>query len=276
MRGKGQGARVKVGIVGCGTIGSQVARACQGVLKDKVELAALCDTDANKAAALKNVLKNGPEILDRTKLIKKCDLVIEAASAKISGDLLNECVEAGRDCMIMSVGGIVGREELLRAAGNKGVKVYIPSGALCGVDGLKSASAGRVDSVSLTTRKPPKGLEGAPYIKERSIDLSGITGETVIFEGSAEEAIKGFPQNVNVSAVLSLAGLGAKKTRVRIVTSPQYTKNIHEVEIEGECGKIFTRTENVPSRANPKTSELAVLSAIATLSGITDSVRVGT
>ena len=253
-----------------------MARACQGPLKDKIELTALCDSDEKKALALKKALEKGPVILKLDELIKKCGLVAEAASAKVSGDVLNKCVKAGRDCMIMSVGGLVGREELLNAAAKKSVRVYIPSGALCGIDGLKSASTGRIDSVTLTTRKPPKGLEGAPYLKEMNGDISGITNEETIFEGNAEEAIKGFPQNVNVSAVLSLAGLGAKKTRVRIVTSPSYTKNIHEVEIEGECGKIWTRTENVPSKTNPKTSVLAVFSAIATLRAITDSVRVGT
>ena len=269
-------SKIKVGIIGCGTIGSQIAHACQGDLKDKVELVALCDSDADKAAALKKALNKGPVLLKLDSLIKKCTLIIEAASAGMSGEVLSKCVKARKSCMIMSVGGLIGREGLLKAARDKGIKVYMPSGALCGVDGLKSASAGRIDSVTLTTRKPPKGLEGAPYLRQKNMDIAGITGETTIFEGSAEEAIKGFPQNVNVSAVLSLAGLGAKKTRVKIVTSPHYTKNIHEVEIEGEAGRIFTRTENVPSKTNPKTSGLAVFSAIATLSGITDSVRVGT
>ena len=268
--------KLRVGIIGCGTIGSQIARACQGSLKDKVGLVAICDIDPDKAAILKKALKKGPVVLELDQLIKKSDLVVEAASAKISGEVLDRCVKSLRDCMIMSVGGLIGHEKLLKLAKDKGVRVYIPSGALCGVDGLKSASVGRVDSVTLTTRKPPKGLAGAPYLKEKNIDLAGINGETVIFEGSAEEAIRGFPQNVNVSAALSLAGIGAKKTRVRIVTSPGYTKNIHEVEIESEAGRIFTRTENVPSKSNPKTSELAVFSAIATLAGITDTVRVGT
>ena len=268
--------KIRVGIVGCGTIGSQIAHACQGPLKTKVSLVAICDSDADKALVLKKGLKNGPAILKLDELVKSCGFIVEAASAKISGDVLNRCVRSGKDCMIMSVGGLVGREELLEKAGKKGVKVYIPSGALCGIDGLKSASAGKIDSVMLTTRKPPRGLEGAPYLKEKGIDLNNITGETIIFEGSAEEAIRGFPKNVNVSAALSLAGIGAKKTRVRIVTSPDYTKNVHEVEIAGECGRIFTRTENVPSKANPKTSELAVFSAIATLTAITNSVRIGT
>ena len=268
--------KIKIGIVGCGTIGSQIAHACQSLLKDKVELVAICDADAKAAAALMKALKKGPAILGLDEIIEKSGLVVEAASARVSGEVLSKCVKSGRDCMIMSVGGLIGQENLLKQAGDEGVRVYIPSGALCGIDGLKSASIGRIDSVMLTTRKPPKGLEGAPYLKEKKIDLSRITGETVIFEGSAEEAIRGFPQNVNVSAALSLAGLGAKKTRVKIITAPEYTKNIHEVQIEGEAGRIFTRTENVPSVSNPKTSEMAVFSAIATLRGITDAVRIGT
>jgi aspartate dehydrogenase len=268
--------RLKIGIIGCGTIGSQIAFACQGALKERVKLAALCDADAGKADELRKALKEKAPVLTMDELIGACGLVVEAASAGISAEVLSKCAQAGRDCMIMSVGGLIGHEELLSEARKIYTKVYIPSGALCGIDGLKSAASGRIDSVTLTTRKPPKGLEGAPYLKDKGMDILSITEETTVFEGSAAEAIKGFPRNVNVSAVLSIAGIGAKKTRVRIVTSPHYTKNTHEVEIEGECGKIFTRTENVPSKTNPKTSELAVFSAIATLSAITDSVRVGT
>ncbi|MFA5142693.1 MAG: aspartate dehydrogenase [Candidatus Omnitrophota bacterium] len=268
--------RLKVGIIGCGTIGGELARACQSCLKAGVALVAICDQDEARARTLNAGLNKKAAVLGLDKLIENCDLVVEAASARISGVVLDRCIKRRRDCMIMSVGGLIGCEKLLEKAGDKGIKVYIPSGALCGIDGLKSASSGRVDSVTLTTRKPPRGLEGAPYLKENRIDIGNIRGETVIFEGTAEEAIRGFPQNVNVSAALGLAGLGARRTRVRIVTSPDYTKNAHEVEIEGECGRIFTRTENVPSKANPKTSELAVFSAIATLKAITSSVRIGT
>ncbi|MDD3905658.1 MAG: aspartate dehydrogenase [Candidatus Omnitrophica bacterium] len=268
--------KIRIGIIGCGTIGSQVACACQDVLKDKMELAALCDSDNAKAEFLRKTFKPEPVILGQDELIKKCDLIVEAASASVSGEVLDMCIDAGKDCMIMSVGGLIGRERSLKRACEKGVRVYIPSGALCGVDGLKSAAVGRIDSVTLTTRKPPKGLEGAPYLKSRNIDVLDITGESLIFEGTAEEAIKAFPQNVNVSAVLSIAGLGAKNTRVRIIASPEYTKNVHEVEIDGEFGRIFTRTENVPSKANPRTSGMAIFSAIATLKGIADSVRIGT
>jgi aspartate dehydrogenase len=268
--------KLKVGIIGCGTIGGEIAKACQDRLRERVDLAGICDIDADKAAALQKALKDKTEALTLDELLKRSDLVVEAASAKISAEVLERAIKAGRDVFIMSVGGLLGKEDLLKKAEDAGVRVYLPSGALCGIDGLKSASSGRIDSVTLTTRKPPRGLEGAPYLKEKNMDVMAVKTETVIFEGDAAEAIKGFPANVNVCAVLSLAGLGAKKTRVRIVTSPEYTKNIHEVEIAGEFEKISTRTENVPSKTNPKTSQLAVFSAIATLEAVAKSVRIGT
>ncbi len=269
-------SKLKVGIIGCGAIGTEIAKACQGRLKDKIGLAGICDIDESKTRALNKALAKNVPVLNLEDIIKNSGLIVEAASAAMSASVLEKCIDAGRDCLMMSVGGLLGREELLQKAKEKSIRVYIPSGAICGIDGLKSASIGKIDSVTLTTRKPPKGLAGAPYLKEKNIDVLSIKEEKTIFEGSAEEAVKGFPQNVNVSAVLSLAGVGAKKTRVKIVTSPAYTANIHEIEIAGEFGRIVTRSENLPSKANPKTSALAIFSAIATLEGIASSVRIGT
>ncbi|MFA6141734.1 MAG: aspartate dehydrogenase [Candidatus Omnitrophota bacterium] len=268
--------KIKVGIIGCGTIGAEIARACQNRLAAKIELFAICDSDEKKTADLNNSLKKKTAVLKYNDIIEKSDFIVEAASAKISADVVKQCIGNKKPCLIMSVGGLLGNEKLLDLARANDVNVYIPSGAVCGIDALKSASVGKIDSVTLTTRKPPSGLVGAPYLKEKNIDVSSIKSETVVFDGTAAEAVKGFPKNINVSAVLSIAGIGAAKTRVRIVTSPEYTKNIHEVDITGESGHITTRAENVPSKRNPKTSELAIFSAIATLEGVASSVRIGT
>jgi aspartate dehydrogenase len=267
--------KIKIGIIGCGTIGSEIAAACVGKLSDKVELVGICDNDDKKTAALRNSIKSKVPVLEAEGIMKKSGLIVEAASASVSADILKDAIKNKKDVMIMSIGGLIGNEGLLEEAESSGIKVYLPSGAICGLDGLKSASAGRVDAVTLTTRKPAKALEGAPYLKEKGIDLAGIKDETVVFEGTAKDAIKGFPQNVNVCACLSLAGLGADRTRIRIITSPDYTKNVHEVRIEGDFGVITTRTENLPSKNNPKTSRLAILSAIATLQGIVKNIRIG-
>jgi len=268
--------KIRVGIIGCGTIGGQLAITCSGKMCNSIELIGICDQDDKKTALLKSLLKDRVPALKIDELIEKADLIVEAASALISADILKKAIVNKKDILIMSVGGLIGSEALLQDAQTAGIKVYLPSGAVSGIDGLKSGRAGSISSVTLTTRKPLKGLEGAPYLKEKNMKLAGIKDETVIFDGNAKEAIKGFPQNVNVCAALSLAGIGAEKTRVKIVTSPAYTKNIHEVEIAGDFGKISTRTENIPSPTNPKTSTLAILSAIATLEGAVKNVRVGT
>ena len=130
--------------------------------------------------------------------------------------------------------------------------------------------------MTLTTRKPLAGLEGAPYFRQKKIRLAGIKAPRLVFEGNALQAVRAFPKNVNVAATLALAGLGAKKTEVRIFTSPTYRRNQHEVEIEGDFGRIQTKVENLPARENPKTSFLAVLSARATLKKILSRVYIGT
>lgn len=267
--------KLRVGIIGCGVIGGEIAEACVTLLKEKIELAALFDIDRKKSENLSKSVKKNVTADSLEDLFDKCDLIVEAANAKIARNLLQKAIKNSKDIMMMSIGGLIESEDLLDEARKKGVRVYLPSGAICGVDGLKSARLSKIESVTLTTRKPPRGLFGAPYLQEKEIDIDSIKGEKVIFEGTALEAVKGFPKNVNVSSILSLAGIGAGNTTVRIITSPAYTRNTHEVEITGDFGRITTKTENVPSR-NPKTSKLAALSAVATLKGIAESVRMGT
>jgi len=167
-------------------------------------------------------------------------------------------------------------EEAFAMARSKNANLYIPSGAIAGIDGLEAAMIGGVTSVRLTSRKPPESLADSPYVREKGLRLSEFTGETLLFEGSAREAVKAFPFNINVAATLSFAGLGLDQTQVRIITGPGTTMNIHEIEVEGVFGRMVTRTENIPSPQNPKTSFLAVLSACALLNEILNPVKIGT
>ncbi|MFH1868763.1 MAG: aspartate dehydrogenase [Candidatus Omnitrophota bacterium] len=268
----------KIGIVGCGTIGSYLARTICKDYRSCARIAGFYDIDSDKAKALSAKLFKKSRVLSLDKLIDRSDLIIEAASPTVSALICEGAVSRGKDVMVMSVGGILKKKNKLFAdARKKGCRIILPSGAICGLDGLKAAGISKINRVTLTTRKPPQGLQGAPYIAENNIDLDSIIGEEVIFEGTASEAVKGFPKNINVSALLSIAGIGPKKTRVRIITSPEYMVNVHEVEVEGDFGRLITRTENVPSPDNPRTSFLAALSAAATLKQILDdTIRIGT
>lgn len=268
--------KIKVGIIGCGVIGSEIASACVTVLTEKIELVALYDIDKQKSAGLSKLIKKDIAADSSDELYDKSDFIVEAASAGVSREVVKKVIEKEKSVLVMSVGGLIESEDLIEEAKKKNIKLFFPSGAICGIDGLKSAGASKIESVTLTTKKPPRGLTGAPYLKEKNIDVNSIKSETVVFSGSALGAVAGFPKNVNVASILSLAGIGAKKTKVKIVTSPEFKKNTHEIEIIGDFGKMMTRTENVPSEKNPKTSKLAALSAIATLKAAVESVRFGT
>jgi len=251
----------KIGIIGCGAIGGQIAGYIQKNLNNKAMIIALCDIDADKAEKLSKKIKPAPIITGIVDLIRKSDLVIECASAKISGKVAEDSCRFEKDTLIMSTGGLLDKVKLIRRCRN----IHIPSGAICGIDGLKSGMVGKIKSVRLTTRKPLKGLAGSPYLKDRGIDLSRIKKETLLFSGNARQAIRYFPQNINVAVTLSICGIGPERTKVRIFASPEYKRNVHEVDIKGEFGHLFSVTENVPSKENPKTSQLAIFSAIAEL-----------
>ena len=269
-------AQKTLGIIGCGAIGTALATYAADKLTSSVGKIVLCDVDQDKAQDLAKKVGGADIAKDIKEIIDASDIVIEAVSPSVAKKVLKLAVENETDLMIMSIGGLLGEEELLLEAGRKGVNVMLPSGAIAGVDAVKAAKIAGIETATLTTRKPPASIKGAPYLEKNGIDVDAIKEETVIFEGNALEAMEAFPKNVNVSATLSLAGIGPEKTTVRIMVSPEYTRNSHEIEIIGKAGSVITRTENVPSPQNPKTSYMAALAAIAALEGYFNTVRVGT
>jgi len=267
---------LKIGVVGIGTIGSEICRAIDtGVVPAR--LVGITDIDPVRARTLAESLKQTVPVMGLADLIGASALVVEAVSKAAAPVIIRETLASSKDIMVMSVGGLLDcLDEALYLATQRGGRIYVPSGAIAGLDAIKGAMAGRVSKVTLTTRKPPRGLEGAPHVIEKKVDLRAMREPTTIFSGSAAEAVPAFPANVNVAAALSLAGIGPDQTQVRIIADPTSDKNIHEIEAEGDFGKLFVRMENVPSPNNPKTSYMAALSAIGQLRRITSSLIVGT
>ena len=270
-------SRLKIGVFGCGAIGSAICRAIDAGAID-ADLVAICDRDP-AIEHLADSLATHPETMNIHRMAKSVDIVVEAASQSAVRRIAPAVLSAGCDLMVMSVGAFSDAEllgSLKDLALRNRCRIYIPSGAVAGIDGIKSAKVGGIESVVLTTRKPPSGFSGAPYVEEHGIDLSSLTEETLLFEGSAADAVQAFPANVNVAGTLSLAGIGYDDTVVRIIADPGTTRNIHEIEVTGEFGVLTVKAENLPSPMNPKTSYIAVLSAIATLKNLTEPVWVGT
>jgi len=269
-----------VGLVGCGTIGSHLAMAVDSGKVANASLVSLFDVVENNAQGLKSKMRGKPSAYsDFERFISSdIDIVVEAASQEAVRKFGKMTLRAGKDLMVMSVGALADRAfllELLQAASENGSRIYVPTGAIAGIDAVRSVRH-LLESVTLTTTKSPKALAGAPFFETSKIKLDKITERTVIYEGAASDAVKAFPANVNVAAVLSLAGIGADKTKVRIVADPVATTNQHEIVATGSFGELRIAVSNVPSPGNPKTSFLAVLSAIECLRSICDDgMRIG-
>src|SRR5262245_23028563 len=215
---------LKVGIVGMGVIGRAVARAIETGLPG-VALAGVTVRDPARATGYRAVPL--PELIERS------DLIVEAAPQAALRGVGPAVRGAGRDLMVLSVGALVGvLDEWAQLAEKHGCRLLVPSGAIAGLDGVKGAREGAITSVTMETRKPPRGLAGAPGIAERRIDLDAIRGETLVFEGAASEAVRAFPANVNVVAALSLAGVGPERTRIKVFAVPGLERNQHRVVIE--------------------------------------------
>ncbi len=270
----------RVGLVGCGTIGSQLALAIDSGKVANASLNSLFDVVEASAQSLKAKTMSNPAVYaDFGQFIdSEIDLVVEAASQDSVRTYGRDILEAGKDFMIMSAGALAEEtflSSVLELASKKRCRIYVTTGAIAGIDAIRSVRH-LIESVMLTTTKNPKALAGAPFFNTSDIKCESIATKTVIYEGPAAEAVRAFPANVNVAAALSLAGIGPEKTRVKIVADPSVTTNQHEILATGSFGELRISVNNVPSPGNPKTSYLAILSAIECLRSIcNDGLRIG-
>jgi aspartate dehydrogenase len=271
-----------IGLIGCGSIGTNLALALESGSVANASLIALFDIVDSSAKNLKSKLKSSVEAYpDFGRFLgSSTDIIVEAASQDAVRKFGMSIIDASKDLMVMSVGALADKaflSELLEAVNAKKgcCRIYVPTGAIAGIDAIRSVRD-HLDSITLTTTKNSKALAGAPFFETSKIRLDEITKSTVIYEGSAAEAVKMFPANVNVAAVLSLAGLGIDKTRVRIIVNPKATTNQHEIVAMGSFGDITITVNNLPIPGNPKTSFLAALSALECLRSICDGgLRLG-
>jgi len=269
--------RLKIGIVGCGAIGGGIARYISKELKKDCQLTGLYDIEYGRVERLRRELSAGPIGKSSLQaLLKSCDLMIEAVNANSTREIVRGALLQKRNVIAMSVGKLLDAQDLFDLARKRGCHLLIPSGAIAGIDAVKSASLARIREINLTTRKPLNGFANNPYLTRKGIDLAAIKKETVLFKGNVDSAIKFVPQNINVAATIAIASQAKDKITVCIMTSPKYKNNSHEIEIVGDFGRIVTRTDNVVSPENPRTSYLAILSGMQTLKQFCQGTGIGT
>jgi aspartate dehydrogenase len=258
---------IKFSLLGCGNIGRFIANAVdRGVINCK--LVKVFDENRETAEKFNECISfNVPIAEDVEDLIEDVDLVVEAASQEAVREYATKILSAGKHLMMLSVGALTDDslfKEMERIAREKEVKIYIPSGAVVGLDGVNAAKLACIDSVEITSRKKPETF---------GVD---VKEETILYEGPAFEGVRKFPKSVNVAATLSLAGIGVERTMLKVIADPKADRNIHEIRVVGDFGEFKTIAENVPSPQNPKTSWLAALSAIAALKKICNVIQFGT
>jgi aspartate dehydrogenase len=265
---------LRIAVAGLGAIGTRVVEALDRGIDGLVLTAVSVQNPEKHRGRLANLTKP-PAVLPIEALVDVADIVIECAPSKLVRSIVAPFVAKGKTAIVLSAGALLDHEDLIELAQQNGGQIVVPTGALIGLDAVTAAAVGKIHSVRMVTRKPVRGLAGAPYIVENNIAIEQITEPMKIFDGSAREAAKGFPANVNVAAALSLAGIGPDRTTIEIWADPGLTRNVHRIEVDSDSARFSMSIENIPSE-NPKTGLITALSVIACLRKLRASLRVGT
>lgn len=264
----------RVAVAGLGAIGIKIVEALDEGIDGLVLVAVSVQNPAKHQGFLAR-LKKQPAVLPVDGLAAVADIVIECAPSKLVRSIVAPFVESGKTAIVLSAGALLENEDLIELARQNGGQIVVPTGALIGLDAVTAAAEGKILSVKMVTRKPVTGLAGAPYLVENNIDIASIKEPLRIFQGTAREAAKGFPANLNVAVALSLAGIGPDRTTLEIWADPALTRNVHRVEVESDSARFSMSIENIPSE-NPKTGRITALSVIAYLRKQHSALRVGT
>jgi len=264
----------QVAIAGLGAIGRAVARKLNDGMAG-VELACIATGNTAKAKAWLDSEKIDCPVVELEEFPEHADLAVECAPASLLERICRPMLTAGKQVMVLSCGALLPRPDLIDLAREHGGRIMVPTGALLGLDAVAAAAEGTIHSVRMTTRKPPNGLTGAPYLVQNNISVEGLNTAKLVFSGTAREAAAGFPANVNVAAALSLAGIGPDRTMIDIWADPAVTRNCHSIEVDSDSARFTLSIENIPSE-NPKTGKNVALSVIAALRKMHAPLAVGT
>ncbi|NYT61427.1 aspartate dehydrogenase [Alcaligenaceae bacterium] len=267
---------LSVAVAGLGAIGKIVAQALDQGDIPGCKLAAVSGRDAARTAAFVNGLSSPVPAVALEKLVEHADIVVECAPAALLRQIVEPVLKAGKTAVVLSVGALLQYPELTDPSlSGRGGRILVPSGAALGLDAIAAAAEGHIESVRMITRKPPMGFKGAPLLAEKNIDIDKLTEPLKLFEGTARQAARDFPANLNVAVALSLAGIGPDKTYLEVWADPGVTRNTHSIKVVADSAVLQMTIENIPSE-NPRSSRITALSVIALLRKLSARVRVGT
>ncbi len=263
-----------IAIAGLGAIGSgmvaEITRSEPGIT-----ITAVAARDEAKAQETLRIHRVNARILPLHELPQAADIVVECLPASAFDTIADATLAAGKGLMVLSVGQLARRDDLIPAFRLAGQRLIVPTGAILGLDVVRALARGGITASRIITRKAPAGLAGAPHLATSDIDLMALTQPTLVFSGTAREAIKGFPANVNVAVALSLAGIGIDQTQCEIWADPVEKANVHTIEVETAGTTVRMTIRGRPDPKNPRTSQMTALSAVQALRRLVDPVWIG-
>lgn len=265
----------RIAIAGLGAIGRALAQRLAAGAVPGTKLVAVSAKNQEKARQFAESLPHPVKVLSIDALEPEADLVIECAPAAVLGDIIGPFLRARKQALVLSVGALLTRSDLIELARQTGGSIVVPTGALIGLDAVLAAAEGTIHSVRMVTRKPPGGLVGAPHLVENNISIEGLTEPKRVFTGTARDAAKGFPANLNVAVALALAGVGPDKTVLEIWADPTVSRNTHTISVDSDSARFTMTIENIPSE-NPKTGRIVAQSVVALLRKMNATLKVGT
>ncbi|MFD1705323.1 aspartate dehydrogenase [Siminovitchia sediminis] len=263
---------LKAGLIGYGSIGKEIESLISKGKAGHVKLLTVLTRSEQHETSSDSLITTKPETFFEQDL----DIVIEAAGHKALHTYGAKVLSSGADLLILSTGALADIElydSLHQTAKEHACKIYIPSGAIAGLDRIAAGSLGMIDEVKLITSKPVKSWYGT--IAEKQVDLETITEPHCLFEGSAREAAGLFPESVNAAATLSISGIGVEHTKVLVYIDPTIHSNVHKIIAVGDFGKLEVSIENHPSKINPKSSPVVAMSVAKVLRNLTQEIVVG-
>ncbi|MCC7272596.1 MAG: DUF108 domain-containing protein [Alphaproteobacteria bacterium] len=268
--------RLRVGLAGFGSVGQFLARRLDEGALPRAELTAIAARDLEKAARNAAALAARPRIVALAELPALADVVVECATADAFPEVARTVLEAGRTLLALSAGGVPAFPDMVDFAERHAGRVRIASGAMPGLDSIRSAAEGTIRSVKLNSRIKPASFVGEEYLEARGYDFTRPLDAAVrVFAGTAREAAAAFPRHFNVAISLSLAGVGFDRTMVEIWADPDIPGAIHNVELEADEVVLSLTSRNRPSEANPKTSRIIAPSVLAALRSMVAPLHVG-
>ena len=269
-------AKTRIVIGGFGNVGEQLVHKIREDEHGTLEIAAIAARDLDKAKAKAEKLGVDAPIITAVEVPKYDAVLVECATYEGFRDVVEPAIRAGGTVVAISVGALAANMDLIDLTEKCGATLQIAGGTLPGLDILRAAREGDIESVVLTSHIHPASLEHEPFIHEHGIDLAPATsGPVPVLDGTAREAAENFPRHFNVAVTLGLAGIGLDRTEVRIRADGTLLGARHTLTVKSDAVELEMVSQNFPSPQNNRTSRIVALSILAALRRMQGGLLIG-